>query len=59
MKLFNILHKIFLTKSSHQFIFSVTPQIMITVLTRLHLTCQCYVFLLVEKDLALALDFRV
>lgn len=32
---------------------------MITVLTRLHLTCQYYIFLLAEKHLADMLDFRV
>lgn len=32
---------------------------MINVLTRLHLTCKYYVFLLEEEHLAHVLDFRV
>lgn len=39
-----------LTKPSHQFIFSITLQIMITVLVKLHLTCQCCLFTYVKTS---------
>lgn len=45
-------------KTSSLLIFDITLQVMINVLTRLHLTCMNYAFLLVERQLARVLDFN-
>jgi len=47
------------TKPSNLLIVSLALQVVIDVLTGLHLTWMYYVFLLVERQLAHVLDFRV
>lgn len=55
-KFLNVLHAC--NKTSSLLIFDITLQVMINVLTRLHLTCMNYAFLLVERQLARVLDFN-